>query len=100
MTSISHRNSWEQRLDVAPSTNEVLELVREFMANIPAAEWEGLPQALRVPALADPDDVASFAFDIVRYHCVGPTDPLPVAARLAVFLSAATRRIAQISALQ
>jgi len=61
--------TWEQRLDLAESEAEVIELAREYVAQIEHWEIVVLPAALRPRKIVDAFDISNYAFDLVRYEC-------------------------------
>jgi hypothetical protein len=61
--------SWEQRLDLARSEAEVIELAREYVAQLEHWEIVLLPDHLRPYKLVDGIDVSNYAFELVRYEC-------------------------------
>lgn len=62
-------HSWEQRLDLTESEAEVIELAREYVAQLEHWEIVLLPAQLRPRKIVDALDISSYAFELVRYEC-------------------------------
>src|SRR5262245_56101607 len=60
--------SWEQRLDLTTSEAEVIELAREYVAQLEHWEIVLLPEPLRPRKMVDAVDVSNYAFELVRYE--------------------------------
>jgi len=61
--------TWEQRLDLLESEAEVIELAREYIAQLEHFEIVALPEALRPRKIVDALDISNYAFELVRYEC-------------------------------
>jgi hypothetical protein len=61
--------TWEQQLDLAESEAEVIELAREYVAQLEHWEIVRLPEVLRPRKLVDGLDISNYAFELVRYEC-------------------------------
>ncbi len=90
--------TWQQRLGEARATEEVLWVVKDFIASWHPEELSSLPDDCRPGRLADPDDVAFYAFTLVREQRMTERYN-PSLHRMATFFSAASHRISQIMAL-
>jgi hypothetical protein len=61
--------TWEHRLDLAESEAEVIELAREYVAQLEHWEIVLLPEELRPRKMVDALDISNYAFELVRYDC-------------------------------
>lgn len=90
--------SWQERLDVCASSEEVVAVARDFLATFSPYELASLPQAVRPPSkLYDGEDLTTYAFELVRRDC--DHDPQPVCElvqKFAHFFSHASIRLAQL----
>jgi len=91
--------SWQQRLDLSYSEKEVVDVARDFLACFPPNQIYALPERCRPPGKLFADDVAAYAFELVRHECSTP-DTAELVHRLARFFSHAATRLAQVSALR
>ena len=90
--------SWQQKLDLACDEAEVLAIAREFLAMLTPYEIDKLPRPCQPPLkLVDRDDVASYAYDLVRHDCEDGPETAELVHKLAHFFSHATMRIAQVT---
>lgn len=89
--------TWQHRLDHARSADEVVAVARDFLASFEPAELSSLPESCRPVAKVFEDDIAAYAFDLVR-HESGPTEPGELVHKLARFFSHASMRLAQLTA--
>jgi hypothetical protein len=87
--------SWEQRLDIAESEAEVIELAREYVAQLEHFEIVALPPELRPLKLVDALDVSTYAFDLVRYECDDEACARLVH-KLAAFFSRCSMRLSEL----
>jgi len=58
--------SWPQRLRSATSEQEVVDIARDFVATFSPYDLARLPAELRPGRFVDGNDVADFAFNLVR----------------------------------
>ena len=88
--------NWKSLLQRAADTREVLAIARDYLAMLSPAEVASLPRRLQPSKIVDAEDLASYAFDMVRYHteCSGEAGDL--CARLSEFLSHANQRATQL----
>lgn len=89
--------TWQQRLDAARTSDELVELTRDFVATFSAYELHALPEHCRPPHKLFADDIAIFAVELVRHECTNP-DTAETVHRLARFFSHASTRLAQLTA--
>jgi hypothetical protein len=89
--------TWQHRLDHARTADEVVAVARDFLASFEPAELQSLPESCRPVAKVFEDDIASYAFDLMR-HESGPTEPGELVHKLARFFSHASMRLAQLTA--
>jgi hypothetical protein len=88
--------SWHERLQLASTEVEVVELCRYFVAQLTLAELAHLPEACRPRKLVDGSDVTEFAFALVRHRCDDGLGAEYTAHRLSAFFGAAATRLSQI----
>ena len=88
---------WSQRLDQADSADEVITLVRDFLARWTAEELEELPLEGRPGRLASPAAIQEYALWLSQAELkAGPFAPLTLHT-MSRFFSAAAQRLAYIS---
>ena len=96
--SHEHRSpTWPDLLNAVDSPEEVLSVVKNFLATWDPFELNALPLECKPPAyFLQPEDVVSFAFTVVQHHCgLGSGDPGTF--RMATFFAHAARRIATLT---
>ena len=89
--------AWQARLAEARSPLGVLELANEFLSTWLPSEIASLPADCHPRGFACLDDIAFYAFRLVREQCSGreATNELH---RMAIFFAGASQRIAQLNA--
>jgi hypothetical protein len=89
--------SWRDRLQRASSVDQVLELTHDFLTTWTPVEMARLPPLCRPLRVADADDVAFFAFELVREQCLdaGASKELQ---RMAAFFGTASGRLSELMA--
>jgi hypothetical protein len=92
MTAIT----WQQALDSAHTSQKVVRLAREFVATFSPLEIELLPAGCRPSAKIFEEDIAAYAFDLVRYE-MDHGDLPELLHKLARFFSHAATRLGQIN---
>ena len=90
-----HPFTWQERLDSAASESEVVDVVRDYVAELTHAEFTSLPETLRPGKIVDANDVTTYAFDLVRHEC-REEGTQQIVRRLAHVLSSASIRLSQI----
>jgi len=88
--------TWQQKLDLADSEDEVVGVVRDYVATLDPGEVALLPAALRPGKMLVANDVASYALDLVRYDCDETHGVAVLVHRLAAFFSHASIRLSEI----
>ena len=88
--------TWRQRLDVARTPQEVVDIARDFVAAFTAYELYALPEACRPSTKLFAEDIAHLAFELVRHGCATAEDS-GTAQRLAAFFAHASGRLAQLA---
>ena len=84
--------AWQARLDRASSTQDVLEVVGEFLSKWPPGEREDIPLDLRPGAFENAQEVIAYAFTLVqRLDGTAKTDP--ELHRMSTFFTKASLRI-------
>jgi hypothetical protein len=88
---------WSERLDRADSADEVIALVRDFLARLTPAELEDLPTEGKPGRLASPAAIHEYALWLSQAELkLGHFAPLMLHV-MARFFSAAAQRLAYIS---
>jgi hypothetical protein len=91
--------TWQHRLDAARDVEEIVSAARDFVALFGPLELAALPQPCHPPVkIFDADDVASYAFELVRFECAVGSDTAELVRKLARFFSHASMRVAQLTA--
>jgi hypothetical protein len=90
-------DEWIQRVKLAASEGEVLELARDYLASFDDYELRFLPGRCRPRVLLCANDVSTYAFDLVVHRC----DEMDATARLvrtlASFFTFASIRLSEIT---
>lgn len=89
--------SWKERLQDAASAEQVLDLTQAFLATWNASDLASLPLAHRQIRVMEPDDIAFYAFELVREQCLNG-DGNKELQRMAAFFGLASGRLAQLMA--
>jgi hypothetical protein len=90
--------SWQGRLNSASTEAEVVDVVRDFMAQVSPYDLARLPEECRPRKMVDANDITSYAFAIVRHHCDDADGTARVAHKLAAFFTSASIRLSHILA--
>lgn len=91
-------DSWADRLGSARTPEEVIAVCDEFLWTWRPAEIGALPLRCRPGAIASPDDVSLFAFQLVQAQLAVPPGSDAGLDRMAAFFSAASHRLAELFA--
>lgn len=91
-------SAWLGRLNTATSTAEVVVLAREFLATWSADDLAKLPDSCEPGEISSSDDIAFYAFQLVREQCSGDSQCVELH-RMATFFSSASQRVSQILAI-
>jgi hypothetical protein len=90
--------TWPQRLDLARDEAEVIGIARDFLAMFTPYELDSLPKPCQPPLkLVDREDIAAYAYDVVRHDCDDNPEVAEIVHKLAHFFSHASMRMAQLS---
>lgn len=90
--------SWAARVEGAGSAQEVVEVAREFLAQLTPYEVHALPSAcMPPPKVVDADDVTAYAVALVRHDCADSSGAPGLAHKLADFFSHASGRLARLA---
>ena len=89
--------TWPDRLDACTTADDVLDVVRVFMARYSPEEIASLPPGCRPGKIVDADDVSALAVELVRHTCV-EAEPRELLHKLAAIFSHASSRIAELAA--
>jgi hypothetical protein len=86
---------WLARIREARTRDEVVQVAREFVAELTRSEIERLPPECRPGALASEGDLQGYALQLARHHAHG--DSARVIIKLSGFFSTAAVRLAQLA---
>ena len=93
--------SWEELLADASTPEELISIVRDFVAGIDHHDLARLPERCQPGKLVDIDDVTACAYELLRYqheHDPHPDESLAqVANSLASFFSRASVRLSELT---
>lgn len=65
-----HAVTWNDLLDAADTTDDVIHVCRDFVSRWDRLEIAALPHPCRPPQrFFEPEDVVSYAFELVQHHC-------------------------------
>ena len=87
--------TWGAKLREAKAELEVVEIVREFVAQLTPDDIARIPAHVRPGRFIDATDVTAYGFDLVRHECED-NDGRRVVQRLARFFSEASIRLSEI----
>jgi hypothetical protein len=93
MTSVT----WQRKLDAAHTEDDVVEVVGAFLTRFSAIELARLPAHCRPPPIGEAEDVADYAYVLVRERCASEGGATRLVAELTAFFSAATVRLGEIA---
>ena len=91
-------SAWQGRLNMASSTAEIVVLAREFLATWSADDLAKLPDTCEAGEMSSSDDIAYYAFRLVREQCSGDAQCVELH-RMATFFACASQRVSQILAI-
>ena len=86
--------TWENRLQRSYTTEQVMSVVKDFVATWSPSELAALPEPLRPGRLRDSDDVGLYAFKLASRPDLGANSHILL--RMATFVTAASQRLSQI----
>ena len=89
---------WQASLATSSSIEGVTALAREYLTHLDAERLSRLPRGCRPGKLATAQDLADYAYELVRYHC--DTDESDIAGTiqdLAAFFSQAVVTLSKLS---
>lgn len=79
---------WQASLAATSSIEGVTALAREYLAHLDAERLSRLPQPCRPGKLSTTQDLADYAYELVRYHCDTDEDDVATTIQdLAAFFS-------------
>ena len=86
--------TWGDLLDDVDAPEDILKVVKDFLATWDPFELAALPAECKPPPyFVEPEDVVNYAVTLVQSHC-GPAQGDPGVYRMAKFFSHAARRVA------
>jgi hypothetical protein len=90
--------SWAARVEGAASAHEVVDVARDFLAQLTPYEVHELPASCEPPPkIVDGDDVTAYALTLVRQDCEEDAAHAGLARKMADFFSHASGRLAQLA---
>ncbi len=89
---------WADRLNHASAVEEIINVVKDYLAQWTPEELANLPEACRPGRIADSDDITLCAFALVREQFKAEDRDDAALARMATFFTGASRRLSQILA--
>jgi hypothetical protein len=84
--------AWQDRLDEASSSEDVLRIVSEFLSFWTTGEWQAIPEDCRPRSLQNAQQVNAYAFLLAR-RLTGSAKTDPGLHRLSTFFTKASLRI-------
>jgi hypothetical protein len=90
--------SWQERLDLAQTEDDVVRVARDYLASLDPSEIAYLPEACKPRKLFTAADVGMYAFDLARCDCEEREGIAQVVHRLAAFFVSANLRLSSILA--
>jgi hypothetical protein len=89
--------TWLEKVRLANSEAEVVEVAREFLATLDHFEIALLPPRCAPRKMFVADDVAGYAFDLVDYEASVPESTAKVIQRMAAFFTQASVRLSELT---
>jgi hypothetical protein len=89
--------AWHQRLKAATSEQEVVGIVREYIATLTEGDIERLPAPCRPGKFDSPKDVRDFSFALVRHDCISDGATARLITRMSEFFSRAEAQLVAIT---
>ncbi len=89
---------WNDLLREAHTENDVITIVRDFIATLEPQEVDSLPVACRPGKFFEADDVTAFAFALVQHDCGDDPQAAALVSKLSSIFSNASNRLSQILA--
>ena len=85
-------------MDAANSENEVVAIVREYVATLSEGDVARLPDPCKPPVIDSAATISEFAFALVRHHCIVDGATARLVTKLSALLTYAERRLRKLSA--
>lgn len=90
--------TWRSRIEAAASDQEVVSVVKDYLAQLDRFEIVLLPEECRPGKFFTAEDVMAYAFTLAQHHCKNDPDLGDLVLRLAAFFSQAAYRLTQVMA--
>jgi hypothetical protein len=87
---------WNERLRVAATEEEVVELANHYVRSLESFEVAMLPARCRPRAMLCAHDVSTYAFELLGHYCEASDASARLVQGLAVFFTAAATRLSEI----
>ena len=89
--------TWQQKVESANSQMEIIQVARDFLAQLDPLEVALLPPQCAPRKLVDAEDVCSYAFDLVGHYCDRFDEAAKIVQRLAAFFTHASIRLSELA---
>src|SRR5687768_3987283 len=89
--------SWQDRVAAAETVDDLVRVANEYLAMWSPAELSRLPTECRPGRLSDAEDVAFYAYTLIRQQC-SSSDSSNELHRMAAFFSTVSQRQSQVMA--
>lgn len=90
--------TWQSRLESAVDERDVVDVVRDFVAQVTPPELQRLPEKCRPGRFFDANDVTSFAFEVASHHDHPDPDIAALIRKMTAVFSEASIRLSQLLA--
>lgn len=91
-------SSWQERLDAAHASVDVVATTRDFLALFTPYELAAIPEHCRPPANVHEDEIADLAYQLVQCEASVQGEAAELVHKLARFFSHAATRLGQLHA--
>ena len=88
--------SWQERLRSAASERDLVSVARDYLATFSYDEISSLPEHCRPVRMVSAQDVADYAYVVVRRHCDDSCGVEAPIHRIAVFFANANARLGEL----
>jgi hypothetical protein len=96
-TFVRSASEWQDRLDTARGSGDVIETCQDFVASFAPSMLAQLPRACLPPLNLDPATLSSYAVELVRHQLDQGENASPVLTTFAHFFTDAAQAIARIA---
>lgn len=89
--------TWQAKLAAARTEKEVVDVARDYLARLEYFEVQRLPERCRPRKILTANDLAAYAFDLVRHEYDEDDAHAPFIHKLAAFFAQASLRLSQVT---